>query len=278
MAYPLRAMRIRTFFRYPSADLVTLCPVIDSPVDSILAALGVCPSRPVLRPTDPRRTIAVIGFPRSGNTYLTSWLQWLARPEITVLDGRLTHSALDLHRLAKDEVCVVVPIREPLATCASLLVRWDEHLELGTARAVLRAYRGWYVSARRTYMASRPGTIVLAGFEEFTTQPQCVTNWPCVWSMLDRSRLGTATEFEARLQVQLDQEEGQGLPLDGIPGNQMISLPDPKRAPLLGQASELLQRPELARHLARAERAYTRLATLAYPLSRTPSAMESPGK
>jgi len=271
-------MRFQSWFRFPSADLVTLCPVIDSQVDSILATLGVYPPRPVLRPTDPRRTIAVIGFPRSGNTYLTSWLQWQARPETTVLDGRITHSALDLHRLARDEVCVVVPIREPLATCASLLVRWNEHHTLDSARAALRAYAAWYVSARRTYMASRPGTVVLAGFEEFTTQPQCVTNWPCVWSMLDHSRLGTATEFEARLQVQLDQEEGQGLPLDGIPGNQMISLPDPKRVPLLEQASELLQRPELARHLSRAEHAYTRLASLAYPLSRTPSAMESPGK
>lgn len=272
------AMRIRNFFRYPSADLITQHPALDAPVDGAFAAVGINRQRPLLRAVDPGRTIAVIGFPRSGNTYLTSWLQWLARPEVTVIDGRLTHSALDLHRLVGAQACVVIPIREPLATCASLLVRWDEHLDQRTARAVLRAYRAWYVSARRTAESSHPGSVVLASFEEFTSNPQCVTQWPCVYSLVDRSRLTSAPQFESQLRSQLAQEEGQGLPLDGVPGTQMISLPHPDRAPLLEQATDLLQSPALAGHLASAERAYQRLATLDYPLSRTPSAMESPGK
>ena len=240
--------------------------------------MGANRGRPILRAVDPGRTIAVIGFPRSGNTYLTAWLQWLARPEVAILDGRLTHSALDLHRLAKAGTSVVLPIRPALPTCASLLVRWDGHLDLGTARVVLRAYRAWYESATRTLANSAPGIVTVARFEEFTADPECVAEWPGVSPLLDRERMATSKDFEQDLHERLAVEEGQGVMLDGIPGSQMISIPDPDREPLLEQARQLLASPALARHLQRAQDAYEQLAAGSYALSRTPSAMDAPGK
>ncbi len=197
---------------------------------------------------------------------------------MTVLDGRVTHSALDMHRLALADVSVVVPTREPLSTCSSLLVRWDEHLDVRVARGVLRAYRAWYQSAARSLRASRPGTITFASFDDFTTDPACVGHWPGVSALLDPQRLETSQEFEAELHDRLAQEEGQGQPLDGVPGHQMISLPDQKRAPLLDEARDLLQSPGLSRYLDSAQDAYAQLVSHDYPESRTPSAIESPGK
>jgi hypothetical protein len=108
-------------FRYPSADLLTCRPVIDSLVDDAFALFGVNATRPKLHAEDPSRTIAIIGFPRSGNTYLTAWLQWLAQPEVTVLDGRVTHSALEMHRLALANLGTAEPL---LHRCATSRGEW----------------------------------------------------------------------------------------------------------------------------------------------------------
>lgn len=137
-------MKIRVRYDYPSAAVVTGVPTLDWILDGALHAAGINRMRPPYEFVDSERTIAALGFPRSANTYLYFWLKWCQRPDVRILDGRLTHSPIDVFHLARRGVRVLVPIRPPVPTCASNLVRANSNLSVSAVRKVLRSYRGWY--------------------------------------------------------------------------------------------------------------------------------------
>lgn len=247
---------LRRRYDYPCADLVTTIPAVDALLDAVLLHLGVNPGRPTLVAADPARTLAVIGFPRSGNTYLTHWLAWHAYPEVVVLDGRLTHSALDVLRLARSGATVVAPVRDPLATCASWMVRANAYADVDFARRTLRSYTAWYRTVAR--VADRH-PVVIAEFRDFTKDPSHLAWRPALADLVDATRLSTLEEFETRLREDLDELPAQGAGLDGVPGHQMLSLPHEDRRELNEMALDILQRVEVADDLRAAEVAYLRL-------------------
>lgn len=247
---------LRRRFDYPCADLVTSIPRVDVLLDTALSRLGVNRDRPTLVASDPGRTVAVMGFPRSGNTYLTHWLTWHVRPGVAVMDGRLTHSALDVLRLARSGATVVVPVRDPLPTCASWMVRADAYANVDFARRTLRSYSAWYRAVARV---AKGHSLVIADFRSFTADPADLAARPALAPLIDLTAVSALEDFEARLRADLDETPAQGAGLDGVPGYQMLSLPHEDRRELGEIAAEILQRAELAGELRSAETAYLRL-------------------
>ena len=247
---------IRRRFTYPCADLVTLNPRIDLAIDTTLHRLGATPHRPVLTASDPSRTIAVIGFPRSGNTFAAKWLEWVAEPGTTVLDGRLTHSALDGHRLAKAGAAVVIPVREPVSTCASWLVRSNAYDSLDAARRTLRSYTAWY---RVKTSAVRPPNVLVVDFEALTTDLSPITHWQRLEGLVRPETASSLPDFEEWLVDHLSDVPGQGLPEEGVPAHQMSSLPNDDRLSMNEHATRLITSRSLEKELAAATRAFARI-------------------
>jgi hypothetical protein len=197
--------------------------------------------------------VAVLGFPRSGNTYLSHWLEWTACPGTVVIDGRMTHSALDVHRVARSTASVVIPVRPALATCASWLVRADAVADPGFARQTLRAFAAWYRVV--AHAVDRPA-VVVSDFAVSTRAPWLVSDAGPVAPMTRASDVADLPAFDAWLHDQLRGISGQGEPQDGVPSHQMISVPHQGRAGLLEQATQTLEQESLRPQLSAAVNAY----------------------
>ena len=210
----------------------------------------------MLQAPNPSRTIAVIGFPRSGNTYLSKWLEWVAEPGTTVIDGRLTHSALDGHRLTKAGAVMIIPVREPIATCASWLVRSDACDSVDAARRALLSYNAWY---RTMVPAVRPPNVLVVDFEALTTDLSMLSHWQRLEGLVRPETASALPGFEKWLVDYLSDVPGQGIPEAGVPAYQMSSLPNDDRLSLIEQARRLITSLSLAKELAAASRAFDRI-------------------
>lgn len=246
-------LSLRRRFQYPCADIVSGHPSVDRAIDTALSLAHPLHRRPRLSVTRGTPTVAVLGFPRSGNTYIAHWLEWTALPTTRVLDGRLTHSALDVHRVARSSACVVLPVRLPLDTCASWLVRADAVSDAAFARDTLRSYAAWYATAARA--VNRPN-VVVSSFDVSTQAPWLVNSSVPVSTAARVSYPSDLQAFETWLHDQLRDVSGQGQDQDGVPSHQMISVPHMGRSVLLERASETLQERSLRRQLSAAVNAY----------------------
>ena len=65
---------VRRRYAYPSADLVTLNPGIDLFIDRVVAPAHRNRVRLGRQVEKRRDNIIILGFPRSGNTFLAAWL------------------------------------------------------------------------------------------------------------------------------------------------------------------------------------------------------------
>lgn len=206
-----------------------------------------------------------IGYPRSGNTFLVGWLTFISRGRIQVLDGRLSHSAIDLHRFARTGRPVLVPVRDPEDTIASFMVRANRTEDRDFAQRALLAYDGWYRSIRRSLKLP---TVFLIPFEAIKTDLRAVANLfdP---SLVNTHRLKAGHEVVVDwLRGELSEIEGQGRPQRGVPAIQMISLPTADRSQLLERAHDVLESKALIRHRARALRAHRDLLDISHDLGR----------
>ncbi len=246
-------LALRRRYLYPCADLVTGRPAIDRALDSALASANPGHRRPRITVDDEVPALVVLGFPRSGNTYLTHWLEWTARPDTVVLDGRMTHSALDVHRVVRSSASVVIPVRPPLATCASWLVRADCVDDPDFARQTLRSFAAWYRVAARAVGRSN---VVVSDFDASTCAPWRVSAAGPVSPLVQSPDLTDMPLFHSWLDDQLRDVVGQGQPLDGVPAHQMISVPHQGRAGLLEHAAGTLQHDALRGHFSAAVDAY----------------------
>jgi hypothetical protein len=234
---------VRRRFFYPCADIVTEFPGFDRALDRLASVAGANPARPTLDVDDPVRTVVALGFPRSGNTLLTYWLRWSAAVSTTVLDGRLTHSALDVHRLAATGAAVIIPVRNPLDTAASWMVRANDYASIDFAARTLRSHAAW---SRMVAKAAARHDVLMVDFETLIADPSIVGTWQRLDGLLTSDSSGEGSEFESWMRSELEDVPGQGLPEGGTPAHQMISLPHADRLPLLEQAGEVINRPELA--------------------------------
>lgn len=237
---------LRRRFIWPADDLVTLRVPIDKAID--VALWWVPGHRPMdrLSAYDPTTTVSVLGFPRSANTLLTLWLNRVVREGVMVLDGRNSHSALDLRRQVDAGIRVLVPVRDPVDACASMLVRQARHDSPSAARGMLRAYAAWHTVVGE--VMERPNMSV-ATFEQVTSDLGSVGDRPILRPLID-PQLSAAYDSETLIdsaRKELATVVGQGLPQDGIPAHYMISLPDPAREPQLEQARHLLSVAALAK-------------------------------
>lgn len=247
--------QIRRRYAYPSGDLATGQPTVDLALDAVSSRTRRDTHGLGLTVLDPSTSIVVIGFPRSGNTTLTYWLSTFAHEGVTVVDGRITHSALDIHRCARLGLPVLIPAREPLGTCASMMLRRGEATSQTAAREVLRAYAGWYRMATKALNSSH---IHVVPFEVIVDDPWHACSWSRIGDLIDATRAAeTPTEdIVDSLRQDLASIPGQGQPQNGVPAEWMISLPDPTRAALSTQTRAILQSAGCARDLQSAERAY----------------------
>lgn len=246
---------IRRRYSYPSADLVTLNPSIDLLLDGVLAFAH--RSRVELtRQLDERRAnIIVLGFPRSGNTFLTAWLKEVASSSVNVVDGRSTHSALDVHRIARAGLAAVIPARPPIDTCASMMLRGGNFDRIEYAEAMLRAYRAWYATAEQALVHD---SVCVITFEQIIEEPWVLAAAEPVAHLID-PRIASSVKLDQlaiQLRASLADVPGQGSDQDGVEARLMVSLPEASRARESAIARALLVDDSLAEHLAGAERAY----------------------
>ena len=273
------ALTVRSRFVYPCADLVTEAVAADLALDRASRAVrGDRHGLPVTQ-ADPAKTIVVVGFPRSGNTTLTAWLDRFTHRGITVVDGRMTHSALDVHRCARRGMTVVVPARGPIDTCASMMVRKGEPSSPAYGRQILRAYAAWYRVAAK---ALRYHTVSVVPFDQIVDDPwqACATEPLSLLVDAERAAGVSVDSFVDDLRAKLAGEAGQGLPQNGVPASMMISLPDQARSRHLEQARRVLRAPELAAELERAAEAFagfmSRASTRPAPRARARTTADSP--
>lgn len=247
---------LRSRFTYPANDLLTGNARLDLALDTASANL-LHRERTLVASPPPESTIAVIGFPRSGNTTLTHWLQRFALPGIRVIDGRQRHSALELHYYARDGVPVLVPSRNPLDACASWMVRQGRGDDASFARRTLRAYTVWHQVARP---ALRLPSVTVAPFRVITDDPWTVAGWDRLNGLLDAETASAVhpDQFIEELRELLEAQDGQGAGAGDVPGWKMISLPDERRAPRLALARGHIQSPALHYEYAAARRAFER--------------------
>ena len=240
---------------WPADDLVTMRPQADLVLDRLLAGLrGNRPSIAIGQ-NESLSSIAVLGFPRSANTLLTTWLTTVVKPGVTVLDGRFSHSSLDLHRVTDAGIPVVVPVRAPVDACASMMVRKDLQDSASYGREILRSYAAWHRLARGALDCA---CITVAMFADITTDPASIVRDTALAELVDLEVVARM-DMEAlveRTRSSLAGVIGQGLPEDGIAAHQMISLPEPARAPELQRARAILGSPGLRRVREDSERAY----------------------
>ena len=250
---PLPAIRRRYF--YPSADLVTLNPSIDLLLDGVLAFAH--RSRVELKwQLDERRAnIIILGFPRSGNTFLTAWLKEVARSSVNVVDGRSTHSALDVHRTARAGLAVVIPGQPPIDTCASMMLRSGSYDQIDYAKAMLRAYRAWHITAEQALVHD---SVCVITFEQIIEETWVLAAAEPVAHLIDPKNSSSVKldQLATQLRASLADVPGQGSDQDGVEARLMVSLPEASRARESAIARTLLVDDLLAERLAGAERAY----------------------
>lgn len=253
----MRLPQLRRRYVWPADDLVTNIVPMDKAID--VALWWVPGHRPKLRldQLDPKATISVLGFPRSANSLLTVWFSKVAKPDVTVLDGRNSHSALDVWRQVDAGIPVVIPVRTPVDACASMLVRQARHESARDARDMLRAYTAWHSMVGR--LLDRPN-VVVATFEQVTTNVTLLARRRAIQPLVDPEAVARLDD-EALLtsaREELSSVVGQGLPKDGIPAHYLISLPEPAREGELTRAKSLLTAPELMRERDEAGQLYAR--------------------
>ena len=202
-----------------------------------------------------RNNLIVLGFPRSGNTFLTAWLREVVRPAVNVVDGRLTHSALDVHRTARAGLVVVIPARPPIDSCASMMVRNGRFDQIDYGKAMLRAYRAWFLTAEQALVHDSVSVIT---FEQIIEEPWVLAAAEPVAHLLDPEIASSVKldQFVDRLRASLAHVTGQGSDQDGVESRLMVSLPEADRAWESAIAGKLLIDSTLAEHLALAEGAY----------------------
>ena len=246
---------VRRRYTFPSADLVTLNASIDLLVDDVfvLARRGRVDLK---RERDERRTnMIVLGFPRSGNTFLGAWLREVVSHTVNVVDGRLTHSALDVHRTAREGLAVVIPTRPPIDACASMMLRSGRFDQIDYAEAMLRAYGAWYFTAEQALVHDSVSVIT---FEQIIEEPWVLAAAEPIAHLLDPEIASSVNleQFVDQLRTSLADVPGQGSGQNGIEPRLMVSLPDASRARESAMARTLLINSTLAKHLAAAEGAY----------------------
>jgi hypothetical protein len=251
----VRLPAVRRRFVWPADDLVTTNLRLDDLLDRALARVGGRTSQLGIDDLDPNTSVAVLGFPRSANTLLSSWLAMVVRPGVVVVGGRHSHSVLDLYRLTKAGVAVIVPVREPVDACASMMVRKGQPESEGAGRDLLRAYAGWHAAAL-PFLAS--DLVTLATFHQITTAPHSVVDGDPLAGLVNQDAVNAheLDDVVERTRASLASVPGQGQPENGIPSEWMISLPDSARADELAAARAVLQRPRLMIDRYRAERSY----------------------
>ena len=246
---------VRRRYAYPCADIVTLSPTIDLLIDGLVAP-GHRGRVRLARQVDKHRpNVIVLGFPRSGNTFLTAWLKEVVSPSVNVVDGRSTHSALDVHRSARASVPVIIPARPPIDTCASMMLRAGKFDQVDYARLMLRAYRAWYMTAMQ---ALGHESVAVITFEQIIEQPAVITEMTPVAGLINADIASSVSldDVAMRLRASLAEVPGQGSDQDGVEARLMVSLPDPSRARESQIAHDLLLDDSLADDLARAQRCY----------------------
>ena len=258
---------IRRRFVYPSADIVTLNPRVDAAIDRLAAPFHPTRVRRLHGAGASGSRVVVLGFPRSGNTFLAAWLAEVVRPGVTVIDGRSTHSALDLHRHARAGVPVLIPARKPLETCPSMMLRAGKFDHRDYARDVLRAYSGWYRAAARSMSCESAAVIT---FEQIIEKPSVVADIEPIAELVDASiaREVDLDQVAARLRRSLASVPGQGSDQDGVEARLMHSLPEPSRARESATATALLLEDSLAEVRQGAERAYAAFMASAWERGR----------
>lgn len=246
---------VRRCYAYPCADLVTLSPSIDLFIDNLVAPGHRGRVRLVRQMDERRANIIVLGFPRSGNTFLTAWLREVVGPLVNVVDGRSTHSALDVHRSARAGYPVVVPTRPPIDTCASMMLRAGKFDQRDYAEQMLRAYRAWYVTVEQ---ALGHESVAVITFDQVIEQPAVIAAMAPVANLIDSGLASSVSldDVATRLRVSLAEIPGQGSDQDGVEARLMVSLPDPSRARESQIARNLLLDGSLADDLERAQRCY----------------------
>lgn len=250
---------LRRRFDYPSGDIVTGRPTIDRALDRVLRGV-----RRVPRPAAPstRGDAAVFGFPRSGNTMLAAWLQAAVQPGIVIHDGRATHSALDLLRFAETGMPVVIPVRPPMDTCASFLVRHGRPEDSALGARLVEAYAAWYRMARHALGHSNA---VVMPFRTTTQEPEALAAWAPIGRLLDAGAISRLRPdaFVEELRHDLAGVIGQGTSENGVPSAWLISVPDPGRSEPLSQARVALSAGSCTKAMIRAEDAFDGLMTMA---------------
>lgn len=253
------ALAVRRRYVYPSCDLVTGKPRWDRALDSVLRIARRSP-----QPEKPgaRADAAVFGFPRSGNTMLAAWLQSVARPDVVIHDGRATHSALDLLRFAETGMPVVIPVRGPMETNASFLVRHGRPDDVSLGRDLVEAYAAWYRMAR--HALDLPNVIVTP-FPTTTREPAAVASWAPMGRLLDAAAIERVRleSFVEELRHDLAGVIGQGTEENGVPSAWLISVPDERRQEPLRQARVTLSDRQCLSAMLRAQDAYAALLTTA---------------
>lgn len=246
---------VRRRFAYPSADLVTTRLRIDLLLDGVLSPAHRSRVELKRQVDEHRPNIIVLGFPRSGNTFLTAWLQEVVRPAVNVVDGRSTHSALDVHRSASAGFPVIIPARRPIDTCASMMLRGGKFDELDYAQRMLQAYRVWYLTAEK---ALEHGSVTGITFEQIIKHPAVIADAGPLSSLLDHEVAASMNldDLATRLRKALANVPGQGSDQDGVEARLMVSLPDPSRVHESQIARALLHDDSLAEDRAGAESAY----------------------
>lgn len=249
--------QLRRRFVWPADDLVTMNISMDKAID--VALWWVPGHRPMvpIKELDPSTTISVLGFPRSANSLLTVWFGKVARAGITVLDGRNSHSALDLWRQLDAGIPVVVPVRSPVDACASMLVRQARHESPDDARDMLRAYIAWHTVVGR---AMDRRNLVVATFHQVTTNVTLLAEREQIRPLVDPDKVSELDDASllTSAREELSQVVGQGLSKDGIPAHYLISLPEPARESELAHAKGLLMNPRLESERDRADAIYRR--------------------
>ena len=246
---------VRRRYTFPSADLVTLNASIDLLVDDVFdfARRGRVDLK---RERDEHRpNITVLGFPRSGNTFLAAWLREVVSHTVNVVDGRLTHSALDVHRTAREGLALVIPTRPPIDACASMMLRSGRFDQIDYAEAMLRAYGAWYFTAEQALVHDSVSVIT---FEQIIEEPWVLAAAEPIAHLLDPEKASSVNldQLVDQLRASLADVFGQGSDQDGVEARLMVSLPDANRARESAIASTQLTRSTLAKHLAAAEGAY----------------------
>lgn len=119
------------------------------------------------RPLIDSSTDAVIeGFPRSGNTFLLSWIT-LANPELKVASH--LHSVAHLRAGLKQKTPVVVLLRSPTEAMTSELLNRIGRGDPLSFQQVFRRYERFYQGAKRYR-----DDVIISPFETTTKQPELV--------------------------------------------------------------------------------------------------------